>query len=57
MYSFTDSLTAVADPSLTTVEAMYTSEDNRTAVANDVFIFILAGGEPGVTCQVVASET
>jgi hypothetical protein len=56
-YTFTNTLTTAADPALTTVVVMYASKDNRTAVANDVFIFVPAGGEPGVTRQVVATGT
>jgi hypothetical protein len=46
--TFTRTLITAADPALTTVVAMCASKDNQTVVANDVCIFVPAGGAPGV---------
>ena len=54
--TITNPLTTAVDPALTTVVAIYVSKDNWNAVANDVFIFVPAGGEPAGTHQVVAQR-
>lgn len=54
-YTFTNTLTAEASPELTTVVGVYTSRDSRAAVANDVYTFVPAGGEPAVTHEVVTT--
>lgn len=55
-YTFTNTLTAKADPSLTTVVGVYVYKDARATVANDVYTFLPAGGEPSVTHEVVTTE-
>ncbi|MBI5293364.1 MAG: OmcA/MtrC family decaheme c-type cytochrome [Chloroflexi bacterium] len=54
-YTFTNTLTLEADPILTTVVGMSAYKDGRTVVANDVYTFVPAGGEPTVTREVVTT--
>jgi OmcA/MtrC family decaheme c-type cytochrome len=55
-YTFTNTLTQAADPALTTVVGLYAYKDSRASVANDVYTFVPAGGEPKVTREVVTTE-
>jgi OmcA/MtrC family decaheme c-type cytochrome len=55
-YTFTNTLTSPADPSLTTVVGLYAYKDSRGSVVNDIFTFVPAGGEPKVTREVVSTE-
>jgi OmcA/MtrC family decaheme c-type cytochrome len=55
-YTFKNSLSSPVDPSLTTVVGVYVSKDSRKYVANDVFTFVPAGGEPKNTRQVVSTD-
>jgi OmcA/MtrC family decaheme c-type cytochrome len=55
-YTFSSALTSEPDPRLTTSVGVYASRDGRAAVANDVFTFVPAGGEPAITREVVSTE-
>jgi OmcA/MtrC family decaheme c-type cytochrome len=55
-YTFANSLTIDADPSLETLVGLYAYKDNRTWVANDVFTFIPATGVVGEPPQNVTTE-
>ncbi len=54
-YTFTNTLTSEVDPALTTVVGVYAWKDGRASVANNVFTYVPAGGEPSVTRQVVTT--
>lgn len=54
-YTFTNTLTTAPDPALTTVVAVYAWKDGRASVANDVYTFVPAGGEPSLTREVVTT--
>jgi len=54
-YTFTNTLTTPADPTLTTVVGLYAYKDNRATVSNDVFTFVPAGGQPKDTREVVTT--
>lgn len=56
-YTFANPLSLPVDTSLTTVIGMSAYKDGRTVVANDVYTFVPAGGEPQVTREVVVTET
>lgn len=56
IYTFANDLTAELVPDLTTTVAIYAYKDGRTVVANDVFTFVPAGGEPDLTREVVSTE-
>lgn len=56
IYTFGSELTGEANPDLTTSVGMYLYRDGRASVANDVFTFVPAGGEPDVTREVVSTE-
>lgn len=55
-YTFKDPLSIPVDSSLTTIIGAYATRDARAYVANDVFTFVPAGGEPSVTREVVSTE-
>jgi OmcA/MtrC family decaheme c-type cytochrome len=55
-YTFANALTTQVDPDLTTTVAAYLYKDGRATVVNDVFTFVPAGGEPGLTREVVVTE-
>jgi OmcA/MtrC family decaheme c-type cytochrome len=55
-YTFENAITEEADPELTTVIGVYVYKDGRATVANDVYSFVPAGGEPSLTRQVVTTE-
>jgi OmcA/MtrC family decaheme c-type cytochrome len=54
-YTFTNTLTSEISPTLTTVVGVYAWKDSRATVANDVYTFVPAGGEPKVTREVVTT--
>ena len=54
-YTFTNTLTSEVNPALTTVVGIYAFKDGRASVANDVYTFVPAGGEPTVTREVVTT--
>jgi OmcA/MtrC family decaheme c-type cytochrome len=54
-YTFNNTLTTEANPSLTTSVGFYGYKDGRASVANDVFTFVPAGGDPAVTREVVTT--
>jgi len=55
-YTFGNELSAEINPQLTTSVGAYLYRDGRTSVANDVFTFVPAGGEPDLTREVVITE-
>lgn len=55
-YTLANALTSEADPTLTTTVGVYAYKDGRTSVANEVFTFVPAGGEPQVTRGVATTE-
>jgi OmcA/MtrC family decaheme c-type cytochrome len=55
-YTFTNTLTLPLSPTLTTVVGAYFFRDGRATVANDRFVFVPAGGEPGLTREIVTTE-
>lgn len=55
-YTFKNPLSSPADPQLTTVAGVYAYKDNRASVANDIFMFVPAGGTPSVTHQEVTTD-
>jgi OmcA/MtrC family decaheme c-type cytochrome len=55
-YTFASDLYTEPDPELTTSIGAYLYRDGRTSVANDVFTFVPAGGDPGLTREVVLTE-
>jgi OmcA/MtrC family decaheme c-type cytochrome len=55
-YIFANALTSEVNPDLTTSMGVYVYRDGRATVANDVFTFVPAGGEPSVTREVVTTE-
>ena len=55
-YTFKNALTSAVDPQLTTVVGIYAYKDNRATVANDVFMFVPAGGTPTVGHQEVTTD-
>ncbi len=54
-YTFTNTLTSEVDPALTTAIGVSAWKDARATVANDVYTFVPAGGEPTVTREVVTT--
>lgn len=54
-YAFTNTLTSSANPALTTVVGVYAYKDSRAAVANTLYNFVPAGGQPKVTRAVVST--
>lgn len=56
-YTFTNTLTSPADPALTTVLGVYAYRAGRTAVANDLLVWLPAGGDPPLTRAVVSTES
>lgn len=52
-YTFGNELTLAFDPNLTTTIAAYLYRNGRSDVANTAFTFLPAGGEPGLTREVV----
>ena len=55
-YTFKNALSSPADPQLTTVVGIYAYKDSRATVANDVFMFVPAGGTPSVGHQEVTTD-
>jgi OmcA/MtrC family decaheme c-type cytochrome len=55
-YTFKNALSSPADPQLTTVVGIYAYKDNQATVANDVFMFVPAGGTPSVGHQEVTTD-
>jgi OmcA/MtrC family decaheme c-type cytochrome len=55
-YTFTNTLTAPADPNLSTVVGLYAYKDGRASVGNDVFAFVPSGGEPTTARDEVSTE-
>lgn len=55
-YTFANDLSAPIDPELTTSVGLYATKDGRNSVANDIFTFVPAGGEPALTREVVSTE-
>lgn len=56
-YTFTNTLTLEADPGLTTVLGVYAYRDGRSVVANDLLVWVPAGGEPALTREVVSTAS
>lgn len=56
VYTFANDLSADVDPDLTTTVGLYAYKDGRNAVANELFTFVPAGGEPSITREVVSTE-
>lgn len=56
IYTFADELSAEVDPDLTTTVGLYAYRDGRASVANDVYTFVPAGGQPTITREVVSTE-
>ncbi|HEX7433931.1 MAG TPA: OmcA/MtrC family decaheme c-type cytochrome [Anaerolineaceae bacterium] len=54
-YTFKNSLSSPADHQLTTVAGIYAYKDSRATVANDVYMFVPAGGTPSVGHQEVTT--
>ncbi len=54
-YTFTNTLTSEVSPILTTVVGMSAWKDSRASVANDVYTFVPAGGDPTITREVVTT--
>ncbi|HLE29719.1 MAG TPA: OmcA/MtrC family decaheme c-type cytochrome, partial [Anaerolineales bacterium] len=55
-YTFTNTLTSEVNPALTASVGIYAFKDGRAAVANAVYTFVPAGGEPTVMRDVVATS-
>jgi OmcA/MtrC family decaheme c-type cytochrome len=55
-YTFKNALSSPADPQLTTVAGIYAYKDNRVTVANNVYMFVPAGGTPSVGHQEVTTD-
>lgn len=55
-YTFASDLSSEVNPDLTTSIGAYLYRDDRASVANDVFTFVPAGGEPILTREVVLTE-
>ena len=55
-YTFSNTLTSEANPTLTTVVGVYAWKDARATVANNVFYFLPSGGKPTVTREVVSTD-
>jgi OmcA/MtrC family decaheme c-type cytochrome len=56
-YTFSNTLTLDLNRDLTTSVGFYGYKDDRASVANDVFTFVPAGGEPTLTREIVATES
>lgn len=56
MYRYTFTNTLTISPTLTTIVGGYFYREGRTAVANDRYIFVPAGGEPPVTREIASTE-
>lgn len=56
IYTFANELSADPDPTLTTSVGLYAYKDARASVANQVYTFVPAGGEPDLTRAVVSTE-
>jgi OmcA/MtrC family decaheme c-type cytochrome len=56
-YTFSNTLTINPDLDLTTSVGFYAYKDGRASIANDVFTFVPAGGEPLVTREVVTTAS
>lgn len=56
VYTFANELSAEVDPELTTTVGLYAYKDGRSTVANELFTFVPAGGEPAITREVVSTE-
>jgi OmcA/MtrC family decaheme c-type cytochrome len=54
-YTFTNTLTIDLDPDLTTSVGLYAWKDGRASVANEVYHFVPAGGEPTVMREIVTT--
>jgi OmcA/MtrC family decaheme c-type cytochrome len=54
-YTFKNALTSAVDLDLTTVVGAFLYRDGRSAVVNDLFTFVPAGGEPAVTRDIVST--
>jgi OmcA/MtrC family decaheme c-type cytochrome len=55
-YTFSNTLTMPAEPKLTTTIGLYAYKDARATVANDVYTFVPAGGQPTVTRDIVTNK-
>jgi OmcA/MtrC family decaheme c-type cytochrome len=55
-YTFTNTLTIDLNPDLTTSVGFYAYKDGRASVANDVFTFVPAGGDPVLTREIVTTD-
>ena len=55
-YTFANDLSEELDPALTTVVGVYASRDDQSFVANDLYTFVPAGGEPELTREVVSTS-
>lgn len=56
-YTFANALTGEADPNLTTVLGVYAYRDGRSVVANDLLVWVPAGGDPAITREVVSTAS
>jgi OmcA/MtrC family decaheme c-type cytochrome len=56
-YTFANMLTTEVNPALTTSVGFYGFKDNRASIANNVFTFVPAGGDPAVTREVVVTAS
>ncbi len=56
-YKFASQLSIEPDPELTTAVGVYAWKDDRAYVANNIYYFVPAGGEPPLTRQVVTEES
>jgi OmcA/MtrC family decaheme c-type cytochrome len=56
-YTFANTLTTDVNPDLTTSVGFYGFKDGRASIANDVFTFVPAGGDPVVTREVVITDS
>jgi OmcA/MtrC family decaheme c-type cytochrome len=55
-YTFSNTLTGSVVPTLTTSIGLYAYKDARATVANDVYTFVPAGGQPTVTREIVTNQ-
>ncbi len=55
VYTFANNLSLPVDPNLTTSVGIYAYRDGRASVANDIFTFVPAGGEPALTREIAST--